>query len=191
VEQYELLEFAIDTFDKLDVSYALVGSYGSIAFGEYRMTQDIDILIDLPHAKVEAFCSHFQPPDWYISLSAAYESVALRRQFNAIHIPSANKLDLIVPPNSEWGEGILDRRVEVRLLPERAVFIASPEDVILGKLQYFAAGASDKHLRDIAGMFHVSSDQINRDTVSAWAEKLGLAEIWEQILARIDNQTPE
>jgi hypothetical protein len=34
--------------------------------------------------------------------------------------------------------------------------IAAPEDVILGKLWYFAEGGCDRHLRDIAGILRVT-----------------------------------
>jgi hypothetical protein len=30
--------------------------------------------------------------------------------------------------------------------------LAAPEDVIIGKLRFFAEGASDEHLRDVAGI---------------------------------------
>ena len=36
----------------------------------------------------------------------------------------------------------------VRLFPDRDLMIAAPEDVILGKLWYFAEGGGDRHLRD-------------------------------------------
>jgi hypothetical protein len=59
---------------------------------------------------------------------------------------------------------------------------ASPEDVILKKLQFYAAGGSDRHLRDIAGVLRISSAEIDRDYVAEWTDRLGLREIWDQIL---------
>lgn len=41
MEQAELLRFALDILDDLQIPYALVGSIASGAYGEPRLTQDI------------------------------------------------------------------------------------------------------------------------------------------------------
>jgi len=74
----------------------------------------------------------------------------------------------------------------VQLLPDRVGVAARPEDVILGKMWYYAEGGSDKHLRDITGMLRISGDQIDRDDIRNWADKLGLADIWQSIQAKMD-----
>jgi len=50
----------------------------------------------------------------------------------------------------------LSHRRKLRILPDRDVFVARPEDVILSKMQYYREGGSEKHLRDITGMLKVS-----------------------------------
>jgi hypothetical protein len=62
---------------------------------------------------------------------------------------------------------------------------SSPEDVILMKLDFHRRGGSDKHLRDIASVLRVSSDQVDRAYVDSWADRLGLSETWHALLARI------
>jgi hypothetical protein len=37
------------------------------------------------------------------------------------------------------------------VLADQEGYTASPVDIIVSKLRYFAEGASDKHLRDITG----------------------------------------
>jgi hypothetical protein len=64
--------------------------------------------------------------------------------------------------------------------------IAAPEDVILGKLWYFAEGGGDRHLRDIAGILRVTGEGVDRAEVERWATKLGYLEIWHQIVAKVD-----
>ena len=41
MEQSELLRFTLSVLEQLEISYALVGSYGSSVFGEPRFTRDI------------------------------------------------------------------------------------------------------------------------------------------------------
>jgi len=59
---------------------------------------------------------------------------------------------------------------------------AAPEDVIVKKLQYYAAGGSEKHLRDIRGVLKISSTDVDRDYIAAWAERLGVDDVWRLIL---------
>jgi hypothetical protein len=43
MEQIELIRRAVSTLDALAVPYALVGSWGSVLYGEPRFTRDVDI----------------------------------------------------------------------------------------------------------------------------------------------------
>ncbi|MBX9790761.1 MAG: hypothetical protein K2Y37_17730 [Pirellulales bacterium] len=76
------------------------------------------------------------------------------------------------------------RARELAILPDRGVRFASPEDVILKKLQAYREGGSDKHLRDIVGVLKVQ-DSIDRDYISHWASRLGVENEW-QIVVSID-----
>ena len=63
---------------------------------------------------------------------------------------------------------------------------AAPEDVIIGKLWYFAEGGGDRHLRDIAGILRVTGAGVDRPEVERWARELGYLDIWQQIVAKAD-----
>ena len=66
--------------------------------------------------------------------------------------------------------------------------MARPEDVIVGKMVYYQEGGSEKHLRDITGILMVSGDDVDREYVAGWAERLGLAEVWAAILHRLERR---
>jgi hypothetical protein len=186
VEQSDLLRSVVSTLERLGVPYMIVGSYGSIVYGEPRFTNDIDIVADLPTCLVSDLCSAFPSPEFYLSEAAARDAVANRFQFNLLHPATGNKVDLIIPRNDEWGRTQLDRRRRVNLGEGFEVYAAAPEDVIIGKLWYYAEGGSDKHLRDIASILKVSGDVVDRGEVAHWAEKLGYTDIWQSVLARVD-----
>ena len=76
--------------------------------------------------------------------------------------------------------------MEVEVLPDRTAYAVHPEDVILGKLQSYRDGRSEKHLRDIAGMLLASADRIDRECVTEWASSLNVLEEWLEITRRID-----
>ena len=185
--QVEFLKHSVDTLDRLGVKYMIVGSYACMAYGESRLTQDIDIVVDLPMVAVAEFCDAYPAPEFYVSEPAVRDAVRNRFQFNVLHPSSLNKIDDILPRIDEWGAGRMNRRQRVRLLPGQEVDVASPEDVILGKLWYHSMGGSEKHLRDIAGILRISGEAVDRAGVSAWAEKLGYAAIWNEILKKVDG----
>ena len=185
MEQTDLLRHTLDTLERLAIPYMLVGSFASTAYGEPRFTQDIDIVVDLPAAQVPDFCAAFPAPEFFVSEQAVREAVEKQFQFNVLHPSSGNKIDFLLPRADEWGRVQMERRQKVQLLPDRAGIAARPEDVILGKMWYYAEGGSEKHLRDITGILRISGADVDQEYVRQWAEKLGHAEIWQAILQKL------
>ena len=74
MEQTDILRHAVDALEQLGVPYLVVGSYASIAYGELRVTQDIDIVIDPTSSALDAFLATLAPADYYMSKEAAYEA---------------------------------------------------------------------------------------------------------------------
>ncbi len=186
MQQDELLQYAIQVLERLEIPYALVGSFASGIWGETRHTQDIDIVVDLQSAHVEALCQAFPPPDFYVSQAAATEAVQRKRLFNVIHPKSANKIDFMVLPDIAWARAQIKRRCQIELTPTCLGYVAAPEDVILGKLVYYQEGGSEKHLRDIAGILRISGDAVDRKDIAKHAQQLGVQAIWQAILDQVD-----
>jgi hypothetical protein len=185
VEQPDLLRLTIDALERLAIPYMLVGSFASTAYGEPRFTQDIDIVLDLAPEQISALCGAFPAPEFFCSEQAAREAVRERFQFNVLHPASGNKIDFLLPRDDDWGRAQMQRRQRIRLLPDREGFTARPEDVILGKMWYYAQGGSEKHLRDITGILRVSGAAVDRKDITHWAERLGFSEIWQAVLSRL------
>lgn len=185
MELLDLLRRMHDVLGGLGVRHAVVGSMASMLYGEPRMTRDIDIVIDLPAHQVAEFCDQFPPPDYYVSKPAAAQAVKERGQFNIIHIPSGNKVDLMLCKMHGWGRSQLDRVRQIAVCSGVTVNVAAPEDVILGKLQYYHEGASDKHLRDIVAMLDISGGLIDREYIQRWTIELNVTEEWRAVLDRL------
>jgi hypothetical protein len=69
------------------------------------------------------------------------------------------------------------------LFQGETLVLAPPEYVIVRKLEYFREGGSDKHLRDIRGMLHVSGDQIDRAELMTWIQRQGVEAEWQRASA--------
>jgi hypothetical protein len=185
VEQTDLLKRAVEILDQLSIPYAIVGAFASGVWGESRFTQDIDILVAVTPSQASALCKAFPAPDFYANETAAQEAVTRRSQFNVIHPASGNKIDFMIAGATPWSLAQLQRRKRVAISADHDAAFAAPEDVILGKLLYYAEGGSEKHLRDITGILKISGDSVDRQYVSKFASELGVFDIWEAVLTRV------
>ncbi|HEY2415466.1 MAG TPA: hypothetical protein VGI40_24705 [Pirellulaceae bacterium] len=189
MEPDELLGYVRNACERLEVTYMVVGSIASIAYGETRFTNDIDVVIDLPSEKADAFCASFPVEEFYVSRQAVTQAVAKHSQFNVIHPASGLKVDFIVLSESDFDQSRRQRRRQLSVLPVGPMWFASPEDVILKKMVYFQEGGSDKHLRDIAGVLRIQRNRLDRDYVAGWAKLLGVETVWQSLVAK--EQEPE
>jgi hypothetical protein len=155
VEPDDLLGLAADVCQRLALTYLVVGSTATIAYGEPRFTNDIDIAIELPPSQVEPFCDSFPSTEFYLSRDTVRDAVNRGRPFNLIHPTSGLKIDFIVLTQEAFDRSRIARRRELPVLEGRTISFASPEDVILKKLVFFQDGGSEKHLRDIAGVLRI------------------------------------
>jgi len=189
VEQSDLLKFAVRELEGIGIAYALIGSFASGIWGESRFTQDIDLLIDLSQSQVNLLFKSYPAEDFHVSLAAMNEAVARRGQFKVIHSASGNKIDFMIAGNSAWTTAQLARRKRVQVLPDLEAEVAAPEDVILGKLIYFHEGASDKHLRDVAGILTAGGESVDRSYIEKHAAKLNVLNEWWAVLKRIEEES--
>jgi hypothetical protein len=182
VEQTDLLKYTATKLCALGIPYAVVGSFASSIWGESRLTQDIDIVVDLKQGHVPQICTAFPNPEFYVSATAVREAVDRGSQFNVLNPSSGNKLDFMVSGTTAWVLAQLNRSKQVPIFPDLDVRVAAPEDVILGKLIYYREGGSEKHLRDITGILTLSSRLVDREYVARQARQLGVDDLWEAIL---------
>ncbi len=185
MEQSELLHFVVSVLERLGLRYFVTGSTVTIFYGEPRFTNDIDIVVDLPADVVPEFCRQFPAGDFYVSEEAATEAVRRYSQFNIIQPGTGLKVDIIVPPPSAFNRERFARARRVQAGEGWDASFSSPEDAIVKKMEFFRAGGSDKHLRDITGVLRTSGAEIDTDYIDRWAVTLGLDEIWQAIIDRM------
>jgi hypothetical protein len=183
MEQSELLRYFTAVLEQLGLPYFVTGSVATIFFGEPRFTNDIDIVVDFPANRISAFCGAFPSTDFYVSEEMVRRAVAGKGQFNVIHPASGLKIDVMVPSPSAFNRSRFARARRLRPAPDFEAVFATPEDVILKKLEYYRDGGSEKHLRDIAGVLKVSGAQIDLAYIDEWSLRLGLSDLWAKVCA--------
>ncbi len=185
MEQHELLLFVVGCFEKLKIPYLVTGAIASIAYGEPRFTNDIDVVVDMSSTHVEAFKSYFPENEFYLDSDSMKKAIDRRHQFNIIHPGSGLKVDVIISKRDDFERSRFSRIKKLNVSETKSAYFASPEDVIIKKLEYFKQGRSEKHLRDIASMLKISSELIDRSYISSWAKKLNISELWEEMQKKV------
>jgi hypothetical protein len=187
MEQYELLKYVCRALERIGVKYFVTGSQATIVYGEPRFTNDIDIVVSLDLSQLDAFVDAFPEKEFYLSRAAARDAINQRTMFNVIHPTSGLKVDVVIPGNTPFDRRRFERAKPLQLADDFAPVFASPEDVILKKLEFYKLGESEKHLRDIAGVLKVSGERVDRAFVTRGASQLGVSDIWQAILTRVEQ----
>lgn len=188
MNETELTQLVVSTMETLGIPYFITGSIASIALGEPRYTNDIDVVADISPAAVSKILAAFPAPEFYISETAVRDAITRRFQFNIIHPTSGLKVDVMIPADDEFNRLRMKRKIRLAIDDQHFAWFASAEDLILKKLLFFQMGGSDKHLRDISGVMLVQGENIDQAYLDEWAAKLGVSEELEIVRRRIHGR---
>ena len=174
----------VDTFvsrlEKLEISYVVTGAVASIIYGEPRLTNDVDLIMMMKTEDIERFVQAFPSNEFYCP-PAEVLKIEIRRpqrgHFNLIHHDTGTKADIYLAGEDELHRWALSKRRDMVVEGER-VRVAPPEYVIVRKLEYYREGGSEKHLRDIAGMVELSSDEIDFKVLEEFVQRYRLEKEW-------------
>jgi hypothetical protein len=172
-----------DPLEREGFRYAVTGSVAGSAYGEPRMTNDIDIVIDVGEDGVGRMAACFPIADFYFppeEVVAVEVRRAQRGHFNVIHHDSGFKADFYpkgLDALQEWALAAA-RRVDVDGGP---IALAPPEYVIVKKLEFFREGGSQKHVDDVAAIVRHQIAVLDVALIERHARRLGLDELWQKL----------
>ncbi|MBU1902376.1 MAG: hypothetical protein KJ573_02160 [Proteobacteria bacterium] len=185
---FELLEKIVKVFEHLQIPYLVTGSVASMAYGEPRLTNDIDVVAGIENRHIRNLIKAFPPDEFYISEDMIRDAIRYQNQFNIIHPASGLKVDVIIKQNTEFDSSRFTRTKRICPAESYQANFAAPEDVIIKKMEYYKEGGSEKHLRDICGILKISGELVDRDYISEWSHRLDLTEIWDAVQRRVDEK---
>jgi hypothetical protein len=173
----------IDALERTGVSYMLTGSYASGAYGVPRATNDIDVVIAPTADELRELLREFPEDRYYADEEDALQSLAASSQFNVIDFASTWKADLIFRKDRPFSRTEFARR---RLHPVagRTVYVVSPEDILIAKLEWAKLGESERQIEDAAGVLRRQGETLDRAYVEHWIGELGLEAQWRKALDR-------
>jgi hypothetical protein len=185
VDPSDLLRRFVRVAGDLQIPYFVTGSVTLAAYGEIRLTNDVDVVVELAQNAVAPLCAKFPLDEFYVSEEAARDAVKRCSQFNILHTPSGLKIDVMVAADTPFNRSRFARARTIPLGTGELARFASPEDVILKKMVFYNEGESEKHLRDIAGILQSERVPLDMSYVAGWSLRLGVHTIWRAILAKL------
>lgn len=184
----DALEPVADALDSLGVNFYIGGSVASSAHGFARATMDIDLVADLRREHVDRLVSRLAPA-YYVDAAMIRKAIDTSQSFNLIHLATMYKVDVFVTKDRPF-----DRLARARAMPQpfsegssRLFRMASPEDTILSKLEWYRAGGevSERQWLDVIGVMQVQREGLDRDYLVRWAAELNVADLldraWHQV----------
>lgn len=174
------------TFDALGVPWLIAGSVASSLHGIPRATQDIDLVADLGLTHADPFARSLAD-DFYVDVDLIREAIRRRGAFNVIHLATMTKIDVFVLKRDPFSLNEMRRRTlyAVGAGSDIGLPIASPEDIILQKLDWYRRGGqvSERQWRDVLGVVQVTGSALDlgylREQAGAW----GLSALLEEALS--------
>jgi len=173
------------TLEKIGISYAVGGSLASSLHGIMRSTLDVDIVADM---KLE----HIQPlvatlsKEFYADDEMMKDAIEHHSSFNLIHYETAFKVDIFIRKLRAFDQMQLERRRTsvIATDPEQSIYVVSPEDIVLAKLEWYRMGGdvSDRQWRDILGVLKTQAGELELEYLRKWAGELKVMALLERAL---------
>lgn len=163
----QTLKKVVEVLNKEQISYMLVGGFAVSYYNRVRFTLDIDIVLQIHIHHIDNIITHF--PEWEGQLLGLKDSATKLKMFNIIDFATGVKLDFMLYQDSDYNWTAFERRKKVDFLGI-SCHIASIEDLIIGKLLWYAVSKSEKQLGDI--QYLLTAPEVNTDYLILWCNRL-------------------
>lgn len=173
--------------EALGVPYLIGGSLASTLYGMVRTTQDADIVAEMRLEHLSAFVVALQD-EFYVDDEMIAEAIRRRSSFNIIHRETMFKVDVFIPSPRPFLQSQLARAKRQTFADEVGAMFASPEDVILSKLEWYRLGGevSERQWRDVIGVLKVCAGDLDLNYLRKWAAELNVGDLLERALQTIE-----
>ena len=186
MSQKDFLARLVMKLENAGIPYMISGSLGSSLHGEPRATNDIDLVIAPTARQLDIFVQSLRE-GYYVNGEAAQEAFRDRATFNVIDYQAGWKADLIFRRNRPFSLEEFRRRIQGNVVGI-PVFVVSPEDAILSKLEWF--GESERQFRDAQGVAVVQWDTLDKEYLRKWARELNVEDLLENLLRNAEELSP-
>jgi len=172
--QKEFLKKLINALDEAKVPYMLSGSIASSFHGHPRATNDADIVIAPTEKQMNSLVAILEK-DCYVSPQAARQAFKSTSMFNIIDNETSGKADFILCKDRAFSKEEFQRRRKANVMG-LDIWIVSPEDIILTKLEWAKSYESKRQFGDALAVAAVQWDKLDKNYLLNWAKQLQVEE---------------
>ena len=180
---YATLETLVAALHHQNINYFITGSVASSVHGEYRATNDVDIVADIVPETAAALVDELEK-EFVADAQQARDAIGSGSSFNLIHRHTFLKIDVFPCVTALDREAL--RRADAIALPGavQPLRVATAEDVLLAKLRWYALGdeQSEVQRRDIRALISLNRPSLDLAYARSWSATLGLAPLLERFL---------
>jgi hypothetical protein len=184
------LHKVVAILDEAGVPYMLTGSLASAFYAVPRSTQDVDVVIATEESGIQRVVRGLQEAGYYADLDAALDAWRTKGQFNAIDPDSGWKVDLIVRKDRAFSRTEFERRERTSMFGIQ-LSVASPEDVLIAKLEWSRMGDSALQRRDVVQLLERMWLRLDRPYLEKWVAELGLEREWVEVLQQRSGKSDQ
>ena len=177
-DELEILKQVTRRLERAGISYRVTGSIAANFYTIPRMTRDIDIVLELSERDVGRFIALFES-EYYLEPETARRAVKNKGMFNLIHDEYIIKIDFVVRKDSPYRRREFSRRRKVAV-DDQALYVVSPEDLILSKLEWAKDSRSEVQLNDVKNLLK-DVKRLNQSYLIRWAKALGVETLYREV----------
>ncbi len=189
----EALAPLIEAFEQLGITYYIGGSVSSSVHGVARQTQDVDVIVALQAGQQIHQLVQMLQGQYYLDEQAFQDAVRRGTLYGVLHLTTMMKVDLIPLKQRTFSQEEARRAQPTLLEPgTRPLRIASAEDAILTKLEWFEMGGrtSTRQWNDILGIMRQQGTALDLAYMRQWADPLQVRDLLEDALVEARLHQP-
>ncbi len=177
-EPVDVLKEIVKNLTDLQIEYFLVGPIATAQQKKsFTVTRNINIVLDRQHTKIKDFLNRFVLDHYICPLfDVLYDDVKAQKPFTLYHEASKVKVTFELRKESAIALSEFSRKTLLQVEPDFGVFVSTPEDVILKKLEFYCIAPSPQYIADVRKLIY--HNEVDQDYLDLWIDKLALSLAW-------------